>query len=472
MKKFSLFCSTILAGFLLIQGVYAQEPGKDFFAGRRIELGKRLENSALLLASGISFPMRNSDMPFKQEDNFYYLTGYKNPDVLALFSNIDSKKFILFIKKRAFRTMSGTPQRDFIKEAIAESGADTAYYTEDFEKVITRLLPSFNNLFARRTDIDLYNTLSKIIEKSGGQKKINDPVQILSEMRMIKTKEEVGYLRKAAEITTLAQIEAMKAAKPGLNERFIEAVIDFVYKTNGASGIGFPSILGSGANSLVLHYQDNNQEMKNGTVMVMDIGAAYNGYSADITRTIPINGKFTNEQKDIYNAVLRAQKTAAKVFGPGTLPRTIEDTVATMLRAELYKLGLVTDPNTKWQHRIWYTHGCSHSIGLDVHDATPSSYQKTGMKPNMVFTLEPGLYISEASLENNRMFRYPNVSDAELKEFIEKVRPIAKKYHNIGVRIEDDILITEKGNEIITAGCPKEIAEIEKIMAQKSRFVD
>ncbi len=472
MKKFSLFCSTILAVFLLIQDINAQTPGKDFFAGRRIELNKRLEGSAMILAAGVSLPMRNSDMPFKQEDNFYYLTGYKNPDVFALFSNFESKKYVLFIKKRTFRSMPGTPQRDFIKEAIAESGADTAYYTEDLEKVIARLLPYFNSLYARRTDSEVYNTLSKLAEGTGGKIKINDPIQLLSEMRMIKTPEEIGYLRKAADITTLAHIEAMKATQPGMNERFIEAVIDFVYKTNWASGIGFPSILGSGANSLVLHYQENDKEMKNGTVMVMDIGAAYNGYSADITRTIPVNGKFTNEQKDIYNAVLRAQKTAAKVFGPGTLPRTIEDTVATMLREELYKLGLVTDRNSKWQHRIWYTHGCSHSIGLDVHDATPSSYQKTGMKPNMVFTLEPGLYISEASLDNARMFRYPNVSESEVKEFIEKVRPMAKKYHNIGVRIEDDILITEKGSEIITAGCPKEIAEIEKVMARKSRFVD
>lgn len=472
MKKFSLFCSTILAVFLFIQSVYAQEPGKEFFAGRRTELGKRLENSALIIASGISSPARNSDAPFKQEDNFYYLTGYKNPDVIALFSNLESKKYVIFIKKRVFRTMPGGPARDMLKEAIAETGADTAYYTEDLEKVITRLMPNFKSIYTRRADREVFDIVGKVNSAASSKLNIVDPTQLLAEMRMIKTPEEISYLKKAANITTLAHIEAMKAAKPGLNERIIEAVIDFVYKTNWASGIGFPSILGSGPNSLVLHYQDNDQEMKEGTVMVMDIGAAYNGYSADITRTIPINGKFTNEQKDIYNAVLRTQKTAAKVFGPGTLPRTIEDTVATLLRAELYKLGLVTDPNTKWQHRIWYTHGCSHSIGLDVHDLTPSSYQRTGMKPNMVFTLEPGLYISEASLDGNRMFRYPNVSEKEFNEFIEKVRPIARKYNNIGIRIEDDILITEKGSEIISAACPKEIAEIEKVMAQKSRFVD
>jgi Xaa-Pro aminopeptidase len=204
----------------------------------------------------------------------------------------------------------------------------------------------------------------------------------------------------------------------------------------------------------------------------MDLGAAYNGYSGDITRTIPVNGKFTKEQKDIYEAVLRTQKEAIKLFKTGTLPALIEEKVANMLRDELFNLGLVTDKNASWQYRLWYPHGCSHSIGLDVHDATPASYYKEGLKPGMIFTIEPGLYISEQKFEQVKSMTYLKLKENELKDFIDKVGPIVKRYNNIGVRIEDDVLITKDGNKVISEKCPKEVADIEKIMKQKSRFAD
>ncbi len=476
MKRFLLIITLLSVVYIIPNPLNAQKPGKDFFAGRRAELYNKMNDGVLLLEGNKSSIRRNSDSPERQDDNFWYLTGYSNPDAYCIIAPKAEKKFILFIKKVRVYTRPGSnaPQRDFLKEAMDTYGADTVYFADDLEKTAKRYIENEKKVYCSILDKDLYSIASKYIKDEGGSKniKIMDPVQPIAEARVIKSPEEINWLEKAADITTKAEIEAMKGAKPGLNEKIIEAIIDYVYKTNWASGFGFESIVGSGPNSLVLHYMDNDQVMKDGTVCVMDIGAAYNGYSADITRTIPVNGKFTPPQKDIYSAVLRVQKEAIKLFKTGTLPNKIETDVANMLRDELYKLGLVTDKNTIWQYRIWYTHGCSHSIGLDVHDATPMSYYKEGLKPGMVFTIEPGLYVSETSLDNLTNRRFMNVSEKELKDFIEKVRPVAKKYNNIGVRIEDDVLITPEGNKVITSKCPKEIADVEKTMKQKSRFVD
>ena len=477
MKKILPVITIILAVLFLYSSLLAQiNVKKEFFSGRRTELLKQIDKGVLILSGGKTQVYRNSDGPFKQDDNFWYLTGYSSPDAFCLLAPNAKNKFVLIIKKMYSyqRPGSTTPKRDFLKETMENYGADTAYFAEDLENVVKRYAAGAENVFCSKMDKDLYNIVQKYTknEASNSAKKITDPTELISNLRIIKTPEEIDFIKKAADITTKAEIEAMKASKPGLNEKVIEAVIDFIYKVNGSSGFGFPSIVGSGPNSLVLHYMDNNNEMKNGTVCVLDIGAAYNGYSADITRTIPVNGVFTKEQKEIYNAVLKCQKESVKLFKPGTLPQAIEDAAANTAKEELYKLGLITDKDTKWQHLIWYLHGCSHSIGLDVHDATPMAYYKNGLKPNMIFTLEPGIYISETALDNASKIRYPNVTEQEMKDFIDKVRPIAKKYNNIGVRIEDDILITKDGYENITAKCPKEIADVEKTMKQKSRFVN
>lgn len=477
MHKFRKKCSTILAIFLLSGIINAQSPSKDFFTGRRNELYKKMESGVLILSGYKNQIQRNADSPSKQDYNFWYLTGYSAPDAVCLFAPKAEKKFVLFVRKMIkFRqTADGKEEKiDYFKEVMDEYGADAVYFNDEIENVVKRYLENENTVYCSYSDKELSDMVNKLSKDETGKinRKIIVPTQIISALRIVKTPEEIEDIKKAGDITTKAQIEAMKAAKPGVNEKIIEAVIDYVYKTNWASGIGFPSIIGSGPNSLIPHYDKNNMEMENGAVCVMDIGAAYNGYSADITRTIPVNGKFTPEQKDIYNAVLKSQKEAIKQFKPGTLPSVIEETAANVAKEEMLKLGLITDVNSKWQFRIWFLHGVSHSIGLDVHDATPASYYKDGMQPDMIFTIEPGIYVSESWLNNISKMRYGNIPEKELKDFIEKVRPAAKKYNNIGIRIEDDVLITKDGNIIITNGCPKEIADIEKTMKQKSRFTD
>jgi Xaa-Pro aminopeptidase len=475
MKKNLMFYSILLAVLAITLDVFAQEPQKEFFTGRRSELLKKMNDGGIMiLAAGKTQPSRNSDLPFKQDDNFYYLTGYKTEDAICLISPKTANKYILFVRKgSSYKRVEGKlVKQDFLKETMQTYGADTAYFTEDFERVFNRYASSESKIYLRRSDKTEYELISKLIKNRPAPQKIVEPAQLLSELRIIKTPEEIAYIKKAADITTEAQIEAMKAAKPKMNERALDAIIGYIYRLRWASGFGFPSIVGSGPNSLILHWETNDREMQDGDMCVMDLGAAYNGYSADITRTMPVNGKFTNEQKEIYNAVLKSQKEAIKLFKPGALPAEIEEIVANILREELFKLGLITDKNTTWQHRIWYPHGCSHSIGLDVHDATPMSYYKEGLKPNMIFTIEPGLYIGLSTLEQLKQIRSGTKGEKEFMDFYEKVLPVVKKYNNIGIRIEDDVLITEEGNTIITQKCPKEIAEIEKLMKQKSRFAD
>jgi len=476
MYKFWKKCSIFLALLFLSQTIYSQNPSMDFFKGRRNDLLKKMDGGVMLLYGMKGQIQRNADGPAKQEYNFWYLTGYTTPDAVCMLAPKAANKFVLFVRKAvSYRGAANADTKiDILKQVMEKFGADTAYYTEDLEKVVKRYIANESAVYCSSADKELYEMATRLSKDAAGNsaKKFINPTQLISECRIIKSPEEIDYIKKAVDITAKAQIEAMKASKPGVNEKVIEAIIDFVYKTNWASGIGFASIIGSGPNSLVPHYMANDQVMQNGTVCVMDIGAAYNGYSADITRTIPVNGKFTKEQKDIYNAVLKAQKEAIKIFKPGTLPSQIEETAARVASEEMLKLGLITDVNSKWQFRIWFIHGVSHSIGLDVHDATPASYSKDGLKPGMIFTIEPGIYISESWLDNLKGGRYGNIPEKELKEFIDKVRPAAKKYNNIGVRIEDDVLITPNGATVITSACPKEIADVEKTMKQKSRFTD
>jgi len=475
MKKFFNASLIILAMFIAVSATVAQNFTKEFYSGRRAELIKKMEGGVFILSAAKAQQRQAiTDAPFQQNKNFLYLTGYNSPDAILLIAPKSANKYILFTPKARFfnRTTRKVEEKDIVKETIASYGVDSAYNLEDFEKVFKRYSAEESKIYCSRTDKETFDIVSKYTKDAAGNstKKILDPGQLVAELRVIKTDEEISFLQKAVDITTEAHIEAMKASQPKMNERTLDAIIEYIYRLRWSSGFGFGSIVASGPRSSILHYMDNNQEMKDGDVCVMDLGAAYNGYSADITRTIPVNGTFTKEQREIYQAVLNANKVGIEQCIPGNKSQVVEEKVANQLRDELFKLGLITDKNTTWQHRIWYTHGCSHSIGLDVHDITPTSYYNGGMKPGMIFTMEPGLYISLEALEQAKQYRM--AGEKEFNEFYEKVLPVAKKYANIGVRIEDDVLVTKDGNIVISAKCPKEIADIEKIMKQKSRFVD
>jgi Xaa-Pro aminopeptidase len=259
-------------------------------------------------------------------------------------------------------------------------------------------------------------------------------------LREIKTPEEMELLRKAVEISAIGHAEVMKAIRPDMSEREIEGIHDYIQKRYGAEHWGYPPIVGAGNNGCVLHYEENNKASIGPKTLLMDVGAAYHGYSADVTRTVPANGKFTPEQKMIYNLVYEAQEDAFKLCKEGSTFDTIENKVRESLTNGLLKLGLIKKADDVYKY---YPHGCSHHIGLDVHDK--GSYDK--LKKNMVITIEPGIYIPEGS-------------DCD------------KKWWGIAVRIEDDLLIKEKDYELLSVYAPRKAEDVEKMVAEKSAFDD
>jgi Xaa-Pro aminopeptidase len=268
----------------------------------------------------------------------------------------------------------------------------------------------------------------------------------------------------------------MKSVEPGMFEYEIQALIEYVFRKEGAFGPGFESIVGSGKNATILHYESNSRQSQNGDLLLMDIGADFQHYTADVTRTIPINGKFTQEQKEIYEVVLTSQKAAIAHVKPGRGIREIHNKGVEVLKDGLFDLGLITDKSSDWQHRVWLMYNISHWLGLDVHDVGGrGSDDGVGrlLEPGMVLTVEPGVYINEKSLEDIGLKlgnRPPE--ENEIHDFVSAVKPVVKKYMDIGIRIEDDILVTVEGFENLSRQAPKEIEDIETLMINERKKGD
>jgi Xaa-Pro aminopeptidase len=276
-----------------------------------------------------------------------------------------------------------------------------------------------------------------------------DATPVVTDLRQIKTAYEQDVMRKSLLISSEAHRAGMKAAAPGKYEYEVEAAIENVYLRSGAMSWGYPSIVGSGPNATILHYEKSSRRMEPGDLLLVDAAANYHGYTGDITRTYPIDGTFTRTQRDIYEIVLAAQDAGMAAAKTGNNVSAIQAACDDVLRAGLVRLGLVTDPKGQ-QFKIWSTHGVSHWLGMDVHDVG----RQRQLAPGMAFVIEPGIYIREAALEN--LPRTP-----ENTAFIDKVRPMVEKYKNIGVRIEDSFLLTETGLERLSSTVPRTIEEIE-----------
>jgi Xaa-Pro aminopeptidase len=269
-------------------------------------------------------------------------------------------------------------------------------------------------------------------------------------------------MQKACDITALSLTRVMKQCKAGMYEFEMEAVIEGTFLEYGSQMPGFNSIVGSGPNSTTLHYEPNNRLMEDGDLLLMDIGAEYGYYTADITRTIPVNGRFTPKQRSIYELVLKSQKAAIEQMVPGKLFSDAHDTIKSVINKGLYDLGLVTDPDAPWQVTFYTIHGTSHFLGLDVHDV--GQYRGRELEPGMVITIEPGVYFREHALEQAQEMFKREADSTEIADFIDQIAPIYEQYVHIGVRIEDDILITPDGNINLSRYAPKEIEDIEQIM--------
>jgi Xaa-Pro aminopeptidase len=380
------------------------------------------------------------DTPFRQEHNLFYLTGISEPNTsLILFPEIKTAEVapgrpavpreILFVSIPGGGTQAAAAQRTPEKPGF-ESVRPSAEFQTYFDRALLGTASVVYLDYQRSRSLNGPLTADEQILKQsrdrGATFTLKPAAPLIAPLRRIKSPAEIEILKAAAVITAEAQKEAMRTARPGMYEYQLQSVIEHVFSFNGARRPGFPTIVGSGENSCILHWSENTRQMRAGDVAVLDIGAEYRMYTADITRTIPISGAFTKRQREIYEIVLKANQTAIDMVAPGVSMRDVSEKVDDVLTDGLVKLGLIKD---KSQLRQYYYHGLSHSIGLQVHDVGGLGQ----LEPGMIITIEPGLYL---------------------------------RGEGLGVRIEDDVLITESGHMVLTAGAPKAVEDVERLMKE------
>ncbi len=406
----------------------------------------------------------DTEFKFRQDNDFLYLTGFPEPDAIAVIAPGSKKNpYTLFVRPSDPEMETWFGRREGVDGAKKNFDVDKALPIERFAKEFGRLIDGYDKLFYRfgvdkALDQMILSYLStqrmRRIKTPYPPHTIIDPSLIIHEMRLHKTPEEVTLMQKSADIAAEAHILAMQQCKAGMNESQIESIIEHHFRMSGASGAAYNSIIGGGENATILHYVENNRPLKDGDLLLIDAGCEYQGYASDITRTFPVNGKFTQAQRDIYDVVLEVEMACLEATKIGFSPVKRQELSIELLTEGMKKIGLLKgktkDLIKKKAYFKYYMHGVGHYLGLDVHDAGRyfSDQQAKKSRPfeaGMVLTVEPGIYVPV------------NDKDAPAK------------YRGIGVRIEDDVLITESGNVNLTAKVPKHAEEIEELMAQAKR---
>jgi Xaa-Pro aminopeptidase len=411
--------------------------------------------------------------------NFLYLTGLREADAVLVLDPGGEPREILF---RA--GVGGPGTRNPAGGASPQPAAQSpAAQTGIVERPGTQLPSALFGLVRSGRAKRAYLPFSDLdfLARTFGASGLPDPLSqseallnvdpVLAEMRLTKDADEIAALREAIDLTTAALNEAYRAAEPGLREADLAAILRFAFDRRETED-SFLQVA-SGPNSTNVHFGATARPLASGDLVVFDVGAYIRGYTSDISRTVPAGGRFTKTQKDIYALVLEAQKAGCRGLVPGVTFKAVQTEVEDILMAGLEKLGLVTDVRSPWQRRLYVQHGFGHGIGLDVHDSWAwhsPRLDKVLMVPGMVMTMEPGLYFPEVRFDAFLDALKGREPDAEIAAFREKVGPVYRQYAGIGVRIEDDILITEDGNEVLSRGVPKETAEIERLMKEKSLF--
>ncbi|MFL6279928.1 MAG: aminopeptidase P N-terminal domain-containing protein [Vicinamibacterales bacterium] len=455
-------------------------PLQEDLKARRSHTMERLGPDALAIFWSAPARVYSTDVnyEYRQESNLLYLTGIDQEDtVLVVMPGNETRKEILFVREADARREHWNGHSLTPAEASAASGIETVMTLNQFQPFVAAIFSKratsgspteYARFLQALTDgraklallLEPVSDLStppgqttefasKLRERFFGFT-VQDASPILAELRQIKTPYEQNVLRRSVEISSEAHRAGMRAARAGKYEYEVEAAIEEVYLRNGAMSWGYPSIVGSGPNATILHYQKSSRKMEPGDLLLVDAAANYQGLTGDITRTYPVDGKFSREQRDIYDVVYAAQQAGEKAARTGGQARDIQAACDDVLRAGLVRLGLVTD-SSGMQFKIWATHGVTHWIGMDVHDV---GVPRKPLDGGMAFTIEPGIYVREAAL--NDLPKTP-----ENAAFIEKVRPLMAKYKNIGVRIEDSYLLTKDGLERLSKSVPRSVDEIE-----------
>ncbi|MFC3394212.1 Xaa-Pro aminopeptidase [Brenneria rubrifaciens] len=433
---------------------------QEFLRRRRTLLEKMAPASAAIIFAAPE-TTRNADSvyPYRQNSDFWYFTGFNEPEAVLLLIKSDEKHHhsVLFNRVRDLKAEIWFGRRLGQNDAPAKLGVDRALPFNEIDAQLHLLLNGLDVIYHAQGQYDyadklLFASLETL--RGGARKNFSAPPTLtdwrpwVHEMRLFKSQAEIDVMRRAGEITALAHTRAMQICRPGMFEYQLEGEIHHEFTRHGARYPSYNTIVGSGNNACILHYTENESQMRDGDLVLIDAGCEYRSYAGDITRTFPVNGKFTKPQRAIYDIVLRSQLKALALFAPGRSIRDVNDEVVRVMVSGLVKLGIlhgeVDALIAEQAHRQFFMHGLGHWLGLDVHDVGDYGCSDRGrpLEPGMVLTVEPGLYISP---------------DAK----------VPQQYRGIGVRIEDDILITEAGNENLTAGVVKDADEIEAIMAQR-----
>ena len=432
------------------------------FARRRKNLMQQIGHDGIAIIATAPVRQRNRDIdhPFRPDSDFVYLTGFEEPEAVAvLIPGRAQGQFIIFCRERNPKMETWDGHRAGLEGAQALYGADDSFPFSDIDEILPGLMEGREKVYYAmgcnpNFDQQVFSWLSQL--KKQQRAGVHAPGEIIAldhllhEMRLYKSAVEIKSMKRAAEISAEAHRRAMQFTRPGVKEYQVEAEIIHIFMQNDARSAAYPSIVGGGSNSCILHYTENSETLKNGELLLIDAGAEYEYYAADITRTFPVNGRFSRAQRKLYQVVLNAQYAAIEQAKPGNHWNQPHEAAVKVITEGLVELGLlkgrISTLIKNGAYQKFYMHRTGHWLGMDVHDV--GEYKEGDvwrtLEPGMVLTIEPGLYIPAGS------------------------KKVDKKWWNIGIRIEDDVLITKDGNEVLSAGIVKEPAEIEALMAGNS----
>ncbi len=426
------------------------------YAERRAAFMERMgEGVAIIPAAPQSTRSNDVEYRYRQDNDLLYLTGFPEPNSLCVLSpRHESERFVLFVQPRDREKETWTGKRYGTEGAKEVFGADAAYTIDQVKEVLPGHLAGADRVYFAPGRDERMNTLIQGLldaSRSGrartgrGLVALVDPASLSHEMRLFKSAGELDLMRKAVAASERAHAAAMRAARDGACEYELEALLEYHFRAAGGSGMAYPSIVASGANATILHYTQNDRRMRDGDLVLIDAGAEFDGYCSDVTRTFPVAAGYSQPQRRIYETVLRAQKEGIALVRPGVSMEDIHRRATEVLVEGLLDIGLLSGKAgeliEKREHARFYMHRTGHWLGLDVHDV--GQYRIDGaarpLEPGMVLTVEPGLYIAE------------------------DLDGVSGDYRGIGVRIEDDVLVTDAGHEVLSAAIPKEVDAIEAI---------
>jgi len=432
---------------------------KTEYARRRKNLMALMEPNSIAIIPSAAEQVRSRDThySFRQDSDFYYLCGFVEPAaVLVLLPGRRHGQFVMFCRERDPTMELWHGYRAGPEGACAQYAADDAFPIGDIDEILPGLLEGSERVYysmGRSPDFDSQimgwvNSLrSKQATGAVPPGELTDLDHMLHEQRLLKSAAELRVLRKAGAITARAHQQVMRNCRPGMYEYELEAQLQYSFASAGARHAAYPSIVGSGENGCILHYVENSGKMRDGDLVLIDAGCELECYASDVTRTFPVNGRFSGEQRALYELVLKAQQAAIAQIKPGNHWNQPHDTSVRVITEGLVKLGLlkgkVSNLIKREAYRSFYMHRVGHWMGLDVHDV--GDYRVAGewrvLEPGMVLTVEPGIYVSPHDTK------------------------VAKKWRGIGIRIEDDVVVTDSGCEVLTSSLPKTVEEIEALMA-------